>query len=803
MVINKSVTLVWLGVSLFLASVFTPTSKAQGQLMCGLADYKASPGMTAEVTGSALIVTWDGKKDDTIRLRLVIDNGVPTVADLALKHDGGSWNSIASNVTPEFRVVSGFRRLDQEAYPALKLSMGEVTQAVLDRFKWGAFWDAPLRVPGDETAHGTSTPPPDGIPGTNQPGLPRKPQEIKRATATYQAEGCDVKTNGHRLEILFPGVQMGIFTGSLQYTIYEGTDLIRLELIAKTEEQSVAYKYDAGWKGLKLQPKSKIVWRDTSNYWQDYDFTNPANGEPATVVAANRLMAVQAPAGSIVTFPPPHDFFWAREISVSLGYNWFRKDNDETFSFGIRQAEDEIDPAYAGRGPEDRRQNFALYNARPGTWQRMPIYFLVDDGTGEQAIEEALAFTRKDHYQEIPGYWIMARHFHTSPVPRLLGMNNQHGSLGDVLPDFELARQTGINIFGPVGGGGVLPSGNMRIGPRPAATLDSTRASSNVTSDAVRLEGQAMYYDMARLQSRNKFLVMPNEEIFTLPKDGGMGGHNDVLLSHPVFWTNGRAPDQPFVEEKSKYGKVYHIGNPADLIEMTHRENMLIFMPHPDTKGSAGYPDAFREREYFIDANYRGVGFRWAMDLDRSEKRMSDYRCMPLFDEMNNWVADLPTPPKYEDAITETYELGPGDDFYANDPVTYVKVEGQPGIDNWRPIIDAMMKGHFFVTTGEVLIPNYALQGTGVQRMIIADLEWTFPLEYAEVVWGDGQKTDRQIISLTDQPAFGKHHFEIPFNTSGKKWVRFAVWDSGGNGAFVQPIKLPSAKQPITRNGMQ
>ena len=121
-------------------------------------------------------------------------------------------------------------------------------------------------------------------------------------------------------------------------------------------------------------------------------------------------------------------------------------------------------------------------------------------------------------------------------------------------------------------------------------------------------------------------------------------------------------------------------------------------MPHPDTKGSAGYPEAFRNKDYFIDANYRGIGFRWGMGIDRSEQRLSDYRCMPLFDEMNNWVANLPTPPKYMDAITETYEQGPGDDFYANNPVSYIKVEAQPSVDNWAPLIDAMKKGNYFVT---------------------------------------------------------------------------------------------------------
>ena len=104
-----------------------------------------------------------------------------------------------------------------------------------------------------------------------------------------------------------------------------------------------------------------------------------------------------------------------------------------------------------------------------------------------------------------------------------------------------------------------------------------------------------------------------------------------------------------------------------------------------------------------------------------------------------------------------------------------------------------MRAGDFFVTSGEVLFRSFDLEGSGGQRTIVAELEWTFPLEFAEVVWGDGQKTNRQIIRLTDLPAFGTHHFQIPFDTTGKKWVRFAVWDSAGNGAFVQPVRLTSA----------
>lgn len=54
----------------------------------------------------------------------------------------------------------------------------------------------------------------------------------------------------------------------------------------------------------------------------------------------------------------------------------------------------------------------------------------------------------------------------------------------------------------------------------------------------------------------------------------------------------------------------------------------------------------------------------------------------------------------------------------------------------------------------------------------------------------DGHTTGRQIVSATDLQPFGNHRFRLPFDAAGKKWVRFAVWDSAGNGAFTQPVVL-------------
>src|SRR5262249_36594141 len=152
----------------------------------------------------------------------------------------------------------------------------------------------------------------NGIPGTDQPGLPRKQSEVHRATAVYHAESCRAVMNGTRLEVSFPGVDLGIFSGRLQFTMYRGSDLLRIEVVVTTNDKSVAYKYDAGLVGLPPQRDSRLLWRDTANAPQSYDLSASVNQSPAVVKSANRLLVYESPTGSIATFPPPHNFFWVR-----------------------------------------------------------------------------------------------------------------------------------------------------------------------------------------------------------------------------------------------------------------------------------------------------------------------------------------------------------------------------------------------------------------------------------------------------------------------------------------------------------
>jgi hypothetical protein len=158
---------------------------------------------------------------------------------------------------------------------------------------------------------------------------------------------------------------------------------------------------------------------------------------------------------------------------------------------------------------------------------------------------------------------------------------------------------------------------------------------------------------------------------------------------------------------------------------------------------------------------------------------------------MNNMYARAGLQPKFVIADIDTYQKGPEDDLYANFAVNYLKLDKVPGTDeDWSPILNALRQGQFFATTGEILIPSYRVEGTGAQRTVVADVDYTFPLAFVEVVWGDGRTIDRKIVPATDVAPFGTKHFAIPFDAAGKSWVRFAVWDSAGNGAFVQPIWL-------------
>src|SRR5579862_5710061 len=200
----------------FIVFALLPLAHAD-PLHCSLAAYKALPGLNAAVAGDVLTLTWEGDHDETVRLRLALESAAPVIRELAIKQKSGPWATVLSNAAPVFRVDSGLRRItNQQLDPLAGLGI-KITPDIIEKYKWEAFWDAPLNLPGSEAAHNDCTPPQQGV--LSQPGLPRSPDEVHHAAAVFHSESCAVKTNGARLEVSFPGLSLGVFEGRLQFTV--------------------------------------------------------------------------------------------------------------------------------------------------------------------------------------------------------------------------------------------------------------------------------------------------------------------------------------------------------------------------------------------------------------------------------------------------------------------------------------------------------------------------------------------------------------------------------------------------------
>ena len=732
-----------------LALFFLPLA---AQAQCDLSAYKAAPGLTAVRTADSVTVAWTGERAEQLRAVFGLRSGQPTVLELAVRRTAASkWVILGSNLTPEYQVTTGKRRLSEQQMAPLRELGIALTPDVVEREKWFAFWDAPLSVPGRA--------------GTNL-DLPRKPDEIRRDRAVFHSSSCRVESHGARLEVTFPGVDLGIFSGDLRYTAYKGSNLLRQEVIASTREQSVAYKYDGGLKGFPIRNDATLVWRDSGRGWQQYGFGGSPNQEGVGLQARNRLAILESNGGSLAVLPPSHKFFFAREIETNLGYVYYRKDSETSFAIGARQPEREeafrpagvSDAVWTRRVAEARGdlQNFALYNAPPGTSQRMAVYFYLSGKDAKSTQPDVMAYTHDDVYKAVPGFKVLVSHFHFHLNEQLSdsGMDYQP----TWLPTF---RALGINI----------------------AILADFHSDSHPTDiGRLRLDEQKVYFEGSRRYSDRDFLLIPGEE-----PDANFGGHYMFVFPKPVYFTHLRKPAnvplQPFVETIPGYGSVYHTTTAANELDLLKRENGLVWQTHPRTKGSAGYPDATKDTEFFKSDRFLGGSFQ-SLPVDQSEKRICEGRCLKLLDDMNNWSG-----PKYMISEGDTYMKHPDDETYPQLVVNYVKLDRVPRFDEgWDSVLKAMRAGDFYNTTGEVLLRSWSVEGSGAQSTYNAEVEWTFPPEFAEVVWGDGTAVDRKIIDLTGMAPLATRKLRIPFDATGKKWVRFAVWDSAGNGALTQPV---------------
>ncbi len=741
-----------LGRVVFALSFFSSFCAAQS-FHCDLQGYKPIPGISVTSGNNGVEVTWPGERGEELRARFTLHNSQPIIAELAAEKTGGSWIELGKDLAPDFEVTTGKRRMSTTEKKILE-DLHADTPENQERYKWNVFWDAPLSIPGTQDGHLVG------------PG--RTPDEVRRASVSFNSGSCRVASEGDRVSVIFDGLTLGIFAGDLQFTAYKGSNLLRQEAVAKTDAPDVAYIYKAGLKGIALHPDTKLVWRDTSQVWQQYAFGGDVNEQPVDLQARNRLEILDAGSGSLAVFPPPHKFFFARENEVNLGYVYYRKDSDASFSLGVMQPEHgsgyapwgETDAVWNRRVHVARSQiyNYALYNAPPGTLQRMAVYYYLSAEGSHTTQQAVMAYTHNDTYKPVPGFKTVTGHFH-------LDFNEMIRDRGtsDFMPTWvPVFRGLGINIV----------------------YLGDFHDDSDINDPGPkRFYEQKLYFEGARKVSDKDFLVIPAEEV-----NAYLGGHWYMMLPKPVYFSHAvpRPDSQSFEETDPTYGHVYHLGSVADVEKMLNREQGIIWTAHPRTKSSALYPDEYKDKDFFLSDRFIGASWE-SLPVDLSQKRLCEERCFGLTDEMSNWAPR----PKFMLAEGDTYMKVPSDDTYPLLAINYLKLDKVPAYnESWAPVVEGIRAGNFFGTTGEILFHNWSIEGSGAKSVYTATIEYTFPLEFAELVWSDGTKVDRKIIDLTATEPFGTKTFRIPFDATGKKWVRFDVWDSAGNGAWLQPTPV-------------
>jgi len=633
------------------------------------------------------------RQGETLAVEWNDENSRPWRALFALEADG----------PPVREITAGGRRVLSNAQPIYSVTTAK------RRGGWDAFFDHPGR----------------------------RPEEIQNAEGRFRLTGVRVSSAATRVEVLLEGLELGLFSGGVAYTFFPGSRLVQQEAVVRAAEPDLAYYYDAGIRVAAEAPR--LAWFDTQGRLES------AEGKPAgrsTLTARHRTVAAGWAEGSLAVFPPPHQYFFARDVTNNLGYLWRRVESG-ALELGARQHAD------------DGTRFYPWMNAPPGTPQRLSLFLMLGSGpAAAERLDEVLRYTNGDRFPSLPGYQTMATHWHFGYAVWAM----REGF--DRVPFFKpVLKKMGVNI---------------------AMIMDFHGDGHPGDTGQLRLEELDALFRACREQSDPEFLILPAEEA-----NVHLGGHWSLFFPRPVYWYQSRPEGRPFAAADPRRGNVYSVGSSGELLDLVRREKGLMWQTHPRTKGSTGYPDLIRGTEYFLDPRYLGGGWK-QMPSDLASPRLGE-RAFRLLDDMNNWGLSKRLLGEVDVfKIDETHEL------YAHMNVNYLRLPALPSFDNYAGVAEALEKGDYFVTTGEVLIPEHEIRpaaGAGGESRVKARLRWTFPLRLAEVVWGDGVRTGRQAIPLEGTRGFQEAILEWPVPAGDWKWMRLAVWDVAGNGAFTMPVR--------------
>jgi hypothetical protein len=585
---------------------------------------------------------------------------------------------------------------------------------------------------------------------------PRRPHET--FLAARETRHVRVHSQGRRSTVTLDGLSAGPFRGDLRFTVYPGCRLVHVEAVLSTPRDACAILYDAGLTAPTPDWKS-IAWIDTNDRLQRVPATSEKTALP--IAARHRAIVAEGDHGSVAVFPPPHQFLYPLDFADNFKLVWhgrgFQKSGD-LWGFGVRQP------------PEGDKRFVPWVNAPAGTQQHLGVFYLLSRGPAAAALEQVRRFTHGDRFPKLDGYWTFTSHYHIEHTLDFLQRQKQQQTAGvprglEEPPFVKTFRAHGVDIVH-------LAEFHVRHTPEMIAE---------------RLPHLRTLHQECRRLSDERFLLLPGEE-----PNVHLGGHWISLFPRLVYWLLHPKPGTPFEQQVDGLGTIYAVHNAQDVLRLMEKEKGLMWTAHPRTKSSYGFPDRYRQQDFYRSDRFLGAAWK-AMPADLSQPRLG-VRVLDLFDDMANWGQR-----KYVLGEVDVFKVMPDYELYGHMNINYLKLDKLPRYDDgWQAVLDALRQGRFFVSTGEVLLPEFRAGGkesgqtlklsSDTTVEVTARLEWTFPPSFAEVIWGDGSRVHRRRIDLSDSEAFAGRVLRIPLDLKGAKWVRLEAWDIAANGTFSQPV---------------
>jgi hypothetical protein len=585
---------------------------------------------------------------------------------------------------------------------------------------------------------------------------PRRPHQT--FAAVLEAKKVRVRSQGRRSTVILDGLSAGPFRGDLRFTVYPGCRMVHAEAVVSTEQEACAILYDAGLASPAPDWKT-VAWIDTSDRLQRVGATSAKVAEP--VAARHRAIVAEADGGSVAIFPPPHQFLYPLDFANNYRLVWhgrgFQKRVDG-WGLGVRQP------------PEGDKRFVPWVNAPPGTRQHLGVFYLLSRGPAPRALDEVRRFTHGDRFKKLDGYRTFTTHYHIEHTLTFRREQKRQQTEGvprglEVPPFVKTFKAHGVDIV----------------------HLAEFHVAHTAELNAERLPLLQTLHRECRRLSDEHVLVLPGEE-----PNVYLGGHWISLFPRPVYWLLHPGPQTPFERQTRGLGTVYAVHSAADVLRLMEKEKGLMWTAHPRTKSSYGFPDRYRDKDFYLSDRFLGAAWK-ALPADLSQPRLGK-RALDLLSDMANWGQH-----KYLLGEVDVFQVMPDYELYGHMNINYLKLDKLPRFDDgWQPVLDALRGGRFFVSTGEVLLPEFRVGGResgqtlrlsgGTTAEVEVRVEWTFPPAFAEVIWGDGQRVHRKRIDLSDNQAFSGKNLRVPVDLRGAKWVRLEVWDVAVNGAFSQPV---------------